>query len=637
LRLRSFRTPRGTDATVPAGLPVGSYDLLAVNPDGTVGLLPAAFRVAAAAPPRISALSPTSVTGWGTRTVTVLGEHFDDPTVAVTCRLPAGTFVAPSVTRIAFDADSIEFSVDLGTTPVVAGATCMVRVTNADGAYDSSSALGVVNVSYNLDSFTPAPNLRVPRRAPCAVAAEAAPGVRRVYAIGGDDGTNRETTATTRYDSIESAAVGPHGDVSDWSLESSTLPVPLSFHGCAALGRFVYVVGGSDGTSAIATAYRGQILDPEQAPALADGRLAVHPEEPAVFTAGSYSYRIAATLPSDHPENPGGETLAGDALTVQVPVLSVGLSITLSWNEFPGAAGYRVYRTPTPGLAADEARLLAVLPPTARTFEDDGSAATGLETALPLGAMGRFAVLPALTTPREGMGVALAADPTDPTISYLYVLGGRTSGHTALAGVEWLAIQVETDGRQTVADAWTAGAASIGTPRWQLAAFVADSRTAPATVAPGTTWIYAGGGFAADVSSAYPTPLNDTVALRVASGGALGEGAGNRWVVDNMQPESAGYAGIVLLDQLFVFGGGHGLPGSQGFSIRICTNDIASCSGGPPAAPDLGNWNNIGLSMSHARYLPGATSLGIFVFLVGGVEGWDLPWHPLAAVETIHG
>jgi hypothetical protein len=631
LRFTAFVSAQRVSATIRAGLPVGSYHLVAVNPTGEVGYLPDAFRVTELPPPVVSDLSPTSVTNQGVAPLAILGDHFEDPVVTLTCLQPNDTVVTPSIRVDGFDAQTIDAALDfsLAGNSLAGGSVCLVRVTNADGTYYDYSALGVTNPSLNLTSFDATAPMVLPRRALCAVAGAAAPGARYVYALGGDDGGGQDTGAATRFDSVEFAAIDPYGDLAPWAIQPYALPVPLSFHGCASLGRFLYVVGGNDGVGAADAVYRAKILDPQQAPVITDVSLDVLPEEDPVLAAGLYSYRVSAVLPAEHPENPGGETLAGDAFLLQTPDIPARLTVTLTWSEVAGAVAYRIYRTPEPGQVSGNERLLAEVPPDERSFTDDGEVLPADEVPLPFGATGRFAVLPSLNEAREGAGVALSADPLDDRTWYLYLLGGRDDTGTALDSVEWLTITLEDDGSQGVSETWTPGSASIGTPRWQLKGFVGNALMAPRTIPDGTVWIYAGGGINGNLSAL----LNDVVALRVAPGGALGEGPDERWRVTGMQPFRAGYAGSLFNDQIFVFGGSQGTPDANGSSVQICTNNIGACGGGPPGAPDLANWNNLGLAMTHARYLPGDVVVSAFVFLLGGVEGTIPPWVPLADTE----
>jgi hypothetical protein len=629
LKFTAFASPLRCSATIRAGLPVGYYDLVAVNPDGSVGFLAQAFLVTADPPPLVTDIAPTSLANQGIHEIEILGEHFDEtPTVAITCRQPNGVDVPLTPTFVSADPTRIVVSVNFGVTPVSAGSACVFRVTNENGTYDDHSAMGITNPSLNLTSFDAATDMEVPRRAPCALAGEATPGARFVYAIGGDNGTSKDTDAAIRHSTVEFAAIDAYGTLESWQVQPYELPVGLGFHGCAQLGRFLYVTGGNTAGGTVNTTYRAKVLDPAEAPVITDVNMSVVPGEPPAMPAGLWSYRISAVMADVDPENPGGETLAGDALLMQTPDISDRLDIRITWTEVPGATAYRIYRTPTRNLPSGFEVLLAEVPAEPRVFTDDGTLVPGDAIPLPFGSTGRFANLPALGKAREGHGVVLSVDPADSTTYYLYAMGGRDQTGAALSSIEWLTITVAPDGSQTVDTDWTQGNANIGTPRWQMSSYLGNNLMAPRTIPAGTIWTYAMGGVTADLQFL----VNDVVALRVAPGGALGEGVEHRWAVTGMQPPAAGYAGSLFNDQIFVFGGNQGTPNANGYSVQICSNNIGACAGGPPGAPDLANWNNLGLAMTHPRYLSGGVVVSAFMFLIGGV-GELGAMEPLAATE----
>lgn len=603
-------------AVVPSGLPAGTYDLIAVNPDGAVGLLESAFEVTALAPPTISELLPASVVNQETQQITILGENFRNPAFSALCRQPDDSEIALAGDILDSDASSIRVEFDFVDQVIQDGSICIVKVTNDDETYATFSALGVTNPSLNLETFSPTSALQTPRRALCAVAGEAAPGARFVYAMGGDDGTGQETTAANYYEDIEFAAVDAYGELASWASLGSTLPAPRSFHSCATVDRFVFVVGGTDGAAAQSSVWRAQILDPAEAPVIDGVNLAVDASADAGLDAGRYSYRISAIFGADDAVNPGGESLASDPLLVQLPEIDEQVTVTLSWSEVARATGYRIYRTPSPGLASGEELLLAEVAASPRTFDDDGSSTPSGRSPLPLGALGEFAILPSLTTPREGAAIAVAEDPSDSDIRYIYMLGGRDDSQTGLNTVEWLSTERGAGGAQTIGASWTAGTANIGEARWQLAAYVANDRTAPDLVAAGESWIYAAGGILDDRSFMSP----DVVALKVAAGGALGEASGERYVVDEMQPYKAGYASAIFNNQLFAFGGTQGTSSTECASVEMCGLVGGACTQEIPDPPDLANWNNIGIDVTPARYLPAGVTVGAFIFVIGGVD-----------------
>ena len=98
LRAVAYLDANRLTGVVPAGLAVGAYDLIIVNPDGHVGVRPGAYRVTVDRPPEVVTLTPGSVPNQVGQTVTVVGQDFRAPAlVTATCRTPAGaaTTVTP--------------------------------------------------------------------------------------------------------------------------------------------------------------------------------------------------------------------------------------------------------------------------------------------------------------------------------------------------------------------------------------------------------------------------------------------------------------------------------------------------------------------------------------------------------------
>ncbi|NMB76500.1 MAG: hypothetical protein GYA21_15385 [Myxococcales bacterium] len=626
LRSIAFASAGRLSATVPAGLPVGTYDLVVMNPDGAVGLLADAFEVTELAPPVIFSLLPASVINQDVQTITVAGANFRAPTFSADCRQPAGTFVPLTGTITAGTETELTVDINFTTQTVADNSVCIVKVTNDDGTYATFSALGVTNPSLNLDHFVAASPMNVARRAPCAAAGAALPGASFLYVFGGDNGTTRDSTAGAFYDTVEMAAVGPYGDLSEWIVLPYRMPQPRSFQACAAQGRYIFVAGGNGGAGAVDTVWRAKILDPDEAPVIRDVNLSVQEYHTALLAPGRYSYRVSSLRPASDFENPLGETLPGDPMMVQIPDIEQRLVVTIVWDAVPGSAGYRIYRTPAADPPGQPEVLIAEVGAAVLQWSDDGSATPGTEQPLPLGALGRFAALPSLSAPREGAGIALAADPADDSMRYLYLLGGRSSASAGLNSVERLPIQLNADGTQQLGAQWIVGSADIGPVRWQMQAFVADQYSAPNIMPDGETWIYAGGGLRPNNLT---TLQPDVVALKVEAGGALGESAGNRYEVDTMQPYKAGYYGALFNDQLFAFGATMANASTESNSIEMCPVGGA-CSGTIPDPPDLANWNNLGIDLVVARYLMAGAVSNAFVFLLGGIDGSA---QPLASCE----
>jgi hypothetical protein len=85
-----------------------------------------------------------------------------------------------------------------------------------------------------------------------------------------------------------------------------------------------------------------------------------------------------------------------------------------------------------------------------------------------------------------------------------------------------------------------------------------------------------------------------------------------------MTPGRAGYGHTLANSTLYVFGGNNAAASTEGASAEII---------GPP---DLAtnSWNNLGISMTEARYLPASTTESAFIFMIGG-------WNGTAATSTV--
>jgi hypothetical protein len=377
LRSIAFASTTRLSATVPAGLPVGTYDLVVMNPDGAVGLLADAFEVTELAPPEIFSLLPASVVNQDVQTIDIAGENFRNATFSADCRQPAGTFVPLAGTVTSATDTLLKVDINFVTQTVADNSVCVVKVTNDDGTYATFSALGVTNPSLNLDNFVAVSPMNTARRAPCAAAGAAVPGASYLYVLGGDNGTTRDSTAGSYYDTVEMAAVGPYGDLSAWTVLPYRMPGPRSFHACAAQGRYIFVAGGNGGAGATDTVWRAKILDPDEAPVIRDVNLSVQDAYSAVLAPGRYAYRVSSLRPLSDTENPGGESLPSDPMMVQIPNIEQRLLVTIVWDAVPGSAGYRIYRTPAADPPGQPEVLIAEVDAGTLQWSDDGPALPG--------------------------------------------------------------------------------------------------------------------------------------------------------------------------------------------------------------------------------------------------------------------
>jgi hypothetical protein len=587
---------------VPEGLPPGVYDLIVVNPDQRVGVLDNAFTVTADDPPVINNISPNYLDNSGDKTVTVEGENFrDGAMVTATCRNVDGTgetILDGTGITVSADGTSLQVTLPVGTLPQ--GTVCVVRVTNSDGSYFDYSAVGIANPSSNLNDFVTGPEMTAARRAPAVAAARATRAARFVYAIGGDDGS--PAGAMT---SVESTPIDIFGAPGVWSVQPVSLPEPRTLASVVAVGRFLYLVGGNDGSAATPDVLRAQVLDPLAAPQIVDVS-ARRAEGAEGIGAGVWYYRVSAVMADSDPSNPGGETLPSDPLVINLSQRTEGtLVLTLIWEPVPGAQSYRIYRSPTGDLPVGSEQLIAEVPGGDTTTYED-TVAPGPSSGpppRPLGSTGEWMTLPSLSTAREAPGVTAGRDPADPAMWHVYAIGGRTAGAgSELASTERLTVTINVDESHALPAAWIAGA-DISAGRAELTAF-SLSHSEAVQVPGGTTYIYAGGG----------TPSANVDVAQVAAGGDLVWSA-----ADAMSPQRAGYAGLAGAGFLFAFGGAQGSPSDSNASAEI----------DPSAVPALINWNNEGVRLIVGRYLAGSAVESAFIYVVGG----DTATGPTASTE----
>ena len=594
---------------VPAGTPPRSYDVVLVNPDGTVGILLAGYTSTATAPPEIDAATPASVVAATGQVVTLEGTGFGaGNTVTVTCLTPTSTLITPPVvTGTPTCAGTCTEQITINAMNIPVGSACVARLTNPGGIYGELSAIGVTNASLNLSAPKTGPLMNVGRRALSAASGSATSANRFVYAIGGDGGTPSGALA-----SVEAAPVDLFGRVGAYTMQRHALRAPRTLAGTVAIGRYLYLVGGNAGAGPTTTAERALILSPREVPRISDIDLQL---AETGLDAGEYHYRVSAVFAANDPHNPGGETLASDELTIRVPSFpGQKVVLTLIWDApvdslgvtLPNIVGYRIYRTAQNGASGTEV-LLAAVPASPRTFPDDGTGVLGTELPLPLGSTGTWAALPGLGTAREGPGVTAAADPATPGTFHVYALLGRSSSTTANASYEYLTVTAAANGRQAVAAAWMAGALPSAQARWQLGAWAVD-RKISTDYTGATTYVFLGGGITAG-----GTMASRVEAGLVTAGGQLANtSVPTPTTLDDTPRDSggtiAGYGVCAANDQLFTFGGSNAMPSSGAGSAVL---------EGPPSL-QVNAWNSEGLVMTRARYLLGSTVQSAFIFLLGG-------------------
>ena len=594
----AFVSAKEVTAVVPA-LPAGTYDLIVVNPDGTVGVLTGGFKVTTSQPPLIDAIAPGSIPNSTTEGLSVRGKGFvSGSKVSLACRL-AGVTTTYLTTGVSATAALLKVTVAPG---IVAQSVCVVRVDNPDGSFAEYSALGVTSPSENLSGFTSDTSMITARRAPAAVAARPTRRARYIYAIGGDNGT-----ASGALSSVEAATVSRYGELGTWRTLPTALPGGRTLARAEVIGRFIYLVGGNGGSGPLASVLRAEVLAPLHAPQFSKLDLEIGN---AGLGPGIWYYRVAAVMSATDPDNPGGESLPGDPQPMKIPTtLTQRVAVTLTWTAVPGAQRYRVYRTSVANKVTGTEQLLAEVVAPTTSYKDTGGATTSAVTRR-LGDLGIWHGVSSLPGSREGLALVRAPDPSVQGTYYLYALGGRASTSSAPTSHDVLKVVVAPDGGQTVGNWSAVSNTPLSTGRWQASAASVDD-IATSRFSPGHVWIYLGSG----LNAAGSVILDNVDAARVGANGVL-----SNWIaVDDMKPSRAGYGFVAAANQLFAFGGKDALPSNTSHSAQICGIG-KKCGGGPSDPPDLASWNSLGGggALQVPRYLTCAAVESGHIFLVGG-------------------
>lgn len=609
LRAVTYRSGTQLNAVVPSGLAAGTYDLIVVNPDGTFGVRATAFVVSAAnaPPPVVTGITPSQVVENTAANITINGSGFRAVTLIPTCYDVNNNPVAGATAAVGA-VSGTGTSITATLNAPVSSSYCILRVRETDNGattFFDYSAIGVTNNSNNLSGFKAGANLGTARRALAAAAGRPTQVARYVYAIGGDNGNDNAPLKT-----VEAAPTGLDGTLQAFAPLSTQLPKALSYLGVVNLGRFLYAVGGFDGTAAVQNVYRAEILDPLNAPQLTN--VDVRPNLTQGLAPGLYTYRISAVLGAADPNNANGETLAGDFFPVQIPPISMGaLQLVLSWPQVAGAASYNIYRTVKAGDLAGTEQLLTQVPDSGvsgavQSYIDTGANTPAGALPLPLGSTGVWEPLAQLNTARVGAGVAVAPDPVTAGTYYLYALGGNSgtpATPTALTSVEFLRITFVNGGaQQMTAATWTTATQSLLTARWLGPGF-SGTRTENSNIPAGQTYLYSGSGLRSNLATG--TTDDPVYASQIAAGGQPGAFAGT----GTGGIRNPGYGGTLVNNQLLGFGGtAAGAPTTA--SLRSTLSN----------ATTLTNFASLGGGvLTTARALQGTAIESAFIYQLGGV------------------
>ncbi len=612
-----FDSSSQLSAVVPP-LPAGSYDLVVINPGipATVGFAAGAYRAMEIAPPVIDDVAPTKIETSAGQTIFVNGANFFNAAVSLECSDGS----TPGAVIVTAESTTTKLEVTVDGSGTQHGSVCVVRVTNTvDGTFDDWSAISLTNPAGNLSPFSPgAHSLEEGRRAPGVAIGRATRKSRFLYAIAGDDGT--PAGAKT---SVELSPLGRFGEVGAWRPAHNALPAARTLAMAKQLGSFIYLIGGLDDTGAASNhIYRARILDPLMVPEIVDLNIAFSPTGTGL-EAGAWTYVVSAVYAATDTDNPGGETLPSEAITLYAPDVPDGVEVSLTWDTVYGAdlvtpaVEYRVYRTLTVNGAHDSMRLLAVVPGTANpthAFTDTNPAAFEDETKSPLaiGSLGEWHRHGQLNTPRAAYGFidvteyAAAGEEQGETgcTNYWYVFGGITNAATESLTYE----AIPLIGQMLGAPAQFTAGGTISARR-DLSVWVATEGNSKAVnLNTCEFYFYVGPG----ASGPLATPTAQST-VRVTKYALAPNGQLPNFAQAMTAPAPVDYQGYAAFwSGTFAYA----LGGRQNGFITNTANDATWSLG---AEPNLSNWNNAANNLTLARYQYGYTRTGAFVYIVGGL------------------
>ncbi|MCA1828302.1 MAG: hypothetical protein LC689_15370 [Myxococcales bacterium] len=638
-----------TDATgtCASGIaPGGPYTVDIQDPGGAIGSITGPEGFTVVEPPVIASINPATIDTGGTADLTITsggtsGANFEPaskPQIVFpaganvrACDLPINsrtTSVIHAKVQAVAQAGCVEYDPTGKQVPAAGGFALavgfyVIRVQNtADPAFGDFSGLVMTAPAAAPSNAQAAGATLITARAdfPFVQAADDA-GNHSVYALGGIDGPMGQA-GTNTLASIEMSSITPFGSLAAFQVLGTALR--SARHGSSAVSvqvpgdtGYVFVIGGIDSSgAAIATVERAQVLKASDAPVI------VSPIAPAAagsLAPGTWYYRVSAVLAAADAVNPGGETLASDEESVTGTGAS---SAVLSWRCVPGAVKYRVYRTLSANAASGTERLLAEPAPavascagTNETFTDAGSLTPAGLTPPPSGALGAWVAMPSLSVARGQFGARIAGD-------RLYVAGGCTGAACNATGGEVPAATGYESSQISVNALGPFASGPIGHARKQNAVSLASNATAPDRVAAGEGWLLIEGGVQGATVLTTTTGAIE-VAHAIAGGASQGaltfsDATYNQNTTNALDPgfNFGRYGGWSELasDRLF----GFGASAISGNPILFRSGDV--CNGSPclSAASFTGNLRLETTSFT-ARFLPGATLYGGFVYSAGGL------------------
>lgn len=623
-----FQSATALTAVVPP-IAAGTYDVIVVNPDGTIGFLANGYTSVSGKVPSIDSDSPGSIASScansGGCNLPLTGENFDATAmVAASCQAGGSGTAQAVATPIVGTPAPTSITLDLTAAAALGiGTVCTFHLTQSVGgvtvAVDGGTLI-VRNPSANLSATTAGMPLNTARRGHGLALSGPTASARYLYAVGGDD------AAGSFFDTVELASVDPaRANMGAWlqlpsaALASATqgrLPSKRTFLGLASVGPFLYAVGGLTGaTTATTSVVRAESLDPAESPLVNDADLSL--DATAGLAPGLYYYRVAAIMAAGDPLNPSGETLASDEFAINVPSFgSKKIDITIAWSTSAAlgtrsVTSWRIYRTSAPNAAPGSEDQFADVPGSAASIVDKGSAiappspstttaAYAAGKPMPFGAIGNWTAAAAqLGTARAGAGVTHAVIGG---VDYIYA-GYGTDGSTFPATYD--AFSVTGAAANAPVETAQAGALVTSRGRWQLGAYAVTADVDPNA---GGTFIEFGNGNGS-VAAGMAVSGFDRCSADATTGALTCSGTG----LGSIGPVNAnvwGYGAGTIADTLFEFGG----DGSGGFTDKI--------GSAPDTATPSFTANGGGQILSGGAAFPvaflGTTIGGAYFWLAGG-------------------
>jgi hypothetical protein len=612
----AFVSSSGLAADVPTTVPVGTYDVVVVNPNGCAGILSDGFKIVATPPPQVLEVSPATGTTQTDVDVVVKGCNFPTGGGAKLSTVDASEKVVDhTVTTVTCDGaatcgDGSNVCTMTGTiktkTATLAAGAYLVRVTNvADATYGEYSAFVVTSPDGKLSgSWAAGPKLNVGRRSLASTAARIDDARRFLYAIGG------ENASGAALDSIEVAPLDKFGRVGTWTVQRNTLNTKRAGLALTRVGRYLYVFGGTSTTNGtkgtaptgapLSSIERAVILDPAGAPKLDK---AVVSTDAGTLAAGTYYYKVAA-LTVD-PDNAGGETLPSDEV---VATLTANGQVSLSWAAVPNATEYLVYRSPTTA-SPSQSQVLLKNVGNVLAYVDTGADAPGTQKPLVMGATGLWTTLgTTLAVPRVNASAATTLDPNGNR--YVYAVGGygQCPGDAAAGRLTCYEKAAMASDGSAVTGSFAVGDKRLARARMRFGLDAITADNGPPSFDPGAgggvntaAFLFVGGG------QGIQSTGNTIEYALVNAGGDLGDWASTTGFANQRDGSQV----IVSNGYAYAFFGG--AAPSYSSTSDLSTRIVAS-----PTSLTLGNWSNAGGTVSQGAGRHGMAEESAYFYRIGG-------------------